>query len=344
MQFECYKNWCQLPKSADLLFKQNSHKSMFLTREWFETLYTSAFKDDQSLQLMSVVDHNKMLALLPLVGTDKNLLSLCHRYTSFYSLLLTEENQSESLACLAAGLNKMSIHSFQLNPIDEDDENLLKLQQALKPYGYDSSTHFSFYNWIHNSQCQSFTDYMDGRPSQLRNTIIRKRRKLEREHESNIRLFKGNEVEQGLVDYHAAYSASWKAHEQSVILLDALASNFSVPDWTRLAVLYIDGKAAATQLWFVVEKKANIFRLAYDENWKHYSPGSILSAYLMQHVIDIDKVDEIDFLTGNEAYKQDWMSVRRKRCRLLFVKQQHSQNHSSFFMKTFYKLFKFFTK
>ena len=39
-------------------------------------------------------------------------------------------------------------------------------------------------------------------------------------------------------------------------------------------------------------------------------------AFLMQHVIDNDKVDEIDFLTGNDAYKQDWMSERRARWRL----------------------------
>ena len=40
---------------------------------------------------------------------------------------------------------------------------------------------------------------------------------------------------------------------------------------------------------------------------------SILIAHLMQHVIDVDRVDEIDFLYGNDTYKQDWMSERRER-------------------------------
>ena len=31
---------------------------------------------------------------------------------------------------------------------------------------------------------------------------------------------------------------------------------------------------------------------------------------MMEHVIDVDQVEEIDFLTGNDAYKQDWMSAR----------------------------------
>ena len=32
----------------------------------------------------------------------------------------------------------------------------------------------------------------------------------------------------------------------------------------------------------------------------------------MQHVIDTDGVEQIDYLIGNERYKQDWMSERRQ--------------------------------
>jgi CelD/BcsL family acetyltransferase involved in cellulose biosynthesis len=160
---------------------------------------------------------------------------------------------------------------------------------------------------------------MAERPALLRNTITRKRRKLEREHDCDIKMYRGGEVRDALPDYHAAYSASWKAYEQYGALLDALAVNLSVPDWTRLAVLYIDGEPAAAQLWFVVHGKASIFRLAYDERWKQYSTGSILTAWLMQYVIDTDMVDEIDFLTGNESYKQDWMSERRQRISMTFL-------------------------
>ena len=66
----------------------------------------------------------------------------------------------------------------------------------------------------------------------------------------------------------------------------------------------------------MANSKASIFKLNYDKAWKQYSPGSILMAFLIQHVIDNDKVGEIDFLTGNDAYKQDWMSERRERWRL----------------------------
>lgn len=340
MKFESCSSWRQLPESVNVLFEHAGKESMFFTREWFETLYATTFEDDQSLLLVSVVDDGNVLALLPLVGANEHRQSFNHRYTALYSLLLAEEKQAEVLVCLADGLSQLSIDSVQLNPVAEDDRNMLSLQQVLESAGYEYHQHFSFYNWVHFTQHQSFDEYMAGRPAQLRNTIARKQRKLEREHECKICMFKDGEVQQGLVDYHAAYSASWKAYEQYVALLDAVAINLSVPGWTRLAVLYIDGKAVAAQLWFVVQGKASIFRLAYDEEWKRYSPGSILTAYLMQYVIDIDKVEEIDFLTGNDAYKQDWMSVRRQRFRVLFVKQKKPKNDSDVLITILKNMFK----
>lgn len=33
----------------------------------------------------------------------------------------------------------------------------------------------------------------------------------------------------------------------------------------------------------------------------------------MEHVIDIDRVAEIDYLIGDDLYKRDWVSCRRER-------------------------------
>lgn len=332
MKFECYHKWSQLPASVDVLFNHCSNESLFFTREWFETLYKTTFDGNQSLLFISVVDDENVLALLLLVGEDENRESFCHRYTSLYSPLFLDERRYDTLRCLANGISQMPIHSLSLSPVDGNSDSIQDLRRSLETVGYEYHQSFFFYNWIHRTSQQSFDDYMAERPSQLRNTINRKRRKLEREQNYEIRLFKGTEVHSGLTDYHSAYSASWKANEQYVELLDAVAINLSLPDWTRLAILYIDGQAAAAQIWFVVKGKASIFRLAYDNNWKHYSPGSILTAYLMHYVIDIDKVEEIDFLTGNDAYKQDWMSERRERHRVMFVKQRKLQHSSDTFM------------
>jgi CelD/BcsL family acetyltransferase involved in cellulose biosynthesis len=83
--------------------------------------------------------------------------------------------------------------------------------------------------------------------------------------------------------------------------------------WLRLGICRVDGEPAAAQLWIVANGIASIYKLAYDEKFASLSIGSILTARLMRHAIDIDKVREIDYLTGDEPYKQDWMSHRRTR-------------------------------
>jgi len=325
MKFVCYTEWDQLPESANALFAQGEKDSIFFSRPWFENLTDVALDDDQSMALACVVDGNNVMAILPLMKCAGNTwYSLKHRYTSLYSLLLTDhdqfEIQPEVLACLSQGLSQLLIKAFLLEPVADNDGNLNDFQRSMETAGFSCDRIFRQYNWIYRVQGQSYEDYMAARPAKLRNTISRKKRKLEREHGYEVRLFTGDEVPRKMSDYYAVYNSSWKANEQYLDFLDGIVAGFSGQGWSRLAVLYVKEQPVAAQLWFVSHGKANIFRLSYDEAWKQYSVGSILTSYLMEYVIDTDKVEEIDFLTGNDTYKQDWMSDRRERFVLSCVK------------------------
>ncbi|BAZ94386.1 uncharacterized protein FOKN1_2006 [Thiohalobacter thiocyanaticus] len=322
MNFICYSDWSELPESANVLFAQGEQDSIFFSRPWFENLAATALDQGQTLVLACVVAGGAVLAILPLKRCAGNTwYSLRHRYTPLYSLLLADDDQSEVLACLAEGLSRLPLQALLLEPVADNDSRINGLQRALEAAGYSCDRSFRLYNWIHRVQGRSHADYMAARPARLGNTIARKRRKLEREHGCAIRLFAGDAVPPALAAYHAVYTASWKANEQYAGFLDGMVAGFSRPGWTRLGVLYAKGKPVAAQLWFVLHGKASIFRLAYDEAWRRYSPGSILTSFLMEYVIDADGVEEVDFLTGNDAYKQDWMSERRERFALGCVKQ-----------------------
>ena len=320
MEFVCYTDWNQLPESANALFDGGSRVSIFFSRPWFENLTTTVIPDDQSLLLACVIEGDGILAILPLVRSGNHLFSLTHLYSSLYGLLLVPHDQQEILQCLVQGIKKMPVDSIRLGPVAEDDPELLMLHQVMESSGFEYHRRFRFYNWIHRVQGQSFEDYMASRPSRVRNTIARKQRKLKRECGYEIRLYTDQFLQQALADYNAVYRASWKAFEQFDDFIEGLAYSLSAAGWLRLAILYIEDKPAAAQFWFVAHGKASIFKLVYDDAWKQYSPGSILISYLMEHVIEIDKVEEIDFLTGNDAYKQDWMSERRARWTISFVK------------------------
>ena len=336
MKFICYSDWEQLPNSANALFEQVAQESIFLSRPWFESVSACALKDDLILSLACVMAEDRMMAILPLVmNAKRNGYSLKHGYTPLYSLLLADDDQAQVLDCLGQGLSEMPFNGLLLEPVADNDNKLLGLQRVLAASGYSCSFTFRHYNWIYRVQGQSYEEYLAERPSTLRNTLSRKSRKLEREHGYDIRLFVGDEAPLAMPDYHAVYNASWKQNElNNAGFLDGFVEDFSRAGWSRLGILYVKEQAVAAQLWFVCQGKASIFRLAYDQDWSSYSPGSILTGFMMEYVIDIDKVEEIDFLTGNDTYKQDWMSERRERYVLSCVKSAQHCGRSGLFVES----------
>jgi hypothetical protein len=333
MKLVCYSDWDQLPDSANALFEQAEKENVFFSRQWFERLTTVTLEQDQSLVLACVLTERQVMAILPLINSGGNTWhSLKHRYTPLYSLLLADDDQQQILICLAQGLSRLPLKALLLEPVADNDNRIYGLQQAMQSAGFSCERIFRHYNWIYRIQNESFEDYIAARPARLRNTISRKQRKLEREHGYEIRLHTGDKVPQAMADYYAVYHASWKANEQYIELLNGIVADFSRLGWSRLAVLYVKGQPIAAQLWFVHYGKASIFRLAYHEAWKQYSPGSILTSFLMQYVIDTDEIKVIDFLTGNEAYKQDWMSERRERFALSCVKSVKSAGRCKQFL------------
>ena len=77
-----------------------------------------------------------------------------------------------------------------------------------------------------------------------------------------------------------------------------------------------DGSPLAVQLWLVENGEATIHKLAYREDAKELSPGTILGEAMFRRAIDRDRVRVIDYGTGDDAYKRDWMEERRPLWRL----------------------------
>jgi CelD/BcsL family acetyltransferase involved in cellulose biosynthesis len=83
--------------------------------------------------------------------------------------------------------------------------------------------------------------------------------------------------------------------------------------WLRLALARIDGRPIAAQIWLVAGARAYIYKLAYDRSMSRVGAGTLLTARLMRHVLDVDRVAEVDYLAGDEPYKREWMNRRRER-------------------------------
>jgi hypothetical protein len=175
-------------------------------------------------------------------------------------------------------------------------------------------TYFCFGNWYLKVGSRTYAEYFETLPSQVKNTLKRKKRQLEKAAKVRIVLYQDEaSLDEALRAYEQIYAVSWKVQEPYPKFIPGLCRTCAAAGWLRLGVIYVDDQPAAAQIWIVSAGIAAIYKLAYDERFAKLSAGSILTAHLMEHAIDVDKVHEIDYLTGDDAYKKDWMSDRRER-------------------------------
>src|SRR5690606_17938235 len=165
----------------------------------------------------------------------------------------------------------------------------------------------------------TFAKYWARRPSRLRHTVERARRRLNREHDWRVDIvdMSGPALESGIAAYEAVYAQSWKEPEPCPAFMPELMRMAAAQGVLRLGLMWVDGVVVAAQVWLVSAGKASIYKLAYASGAERLSAGSVLTTALMQHVMEVDLVTEVDYLMGDDAYKRDWMSSRRERVGLV---------------------------
>ena len=215
---------------------------------------------------------------------------------------------------------------LRLHPLDADAPWLGQLETGLQQAGYWTDRHFCFGNWFQPVPPSGFADYWAMRPSALRNTVARARKRLEKGAKGwrlDILTCPGKSLEAAIEAYVAVYNQSWKTPEPRSEFMPSLIRMASEQGWLRLGVVYVGAEPVAAQVWLVAGGKANIFKLAYVKGQEKLSAGSVLTAELMRHVMDVDQVKEVDFLSGDDPYKADWMGHRRERIGLVAFDKHH---------------------
>lgn len=203
---------------------------------------------------------------------------------------------------------ELGLGHIQFAPIPGWDGSSDLLTQGFREAGWHVSDHPKTENWVHKVVEPNFAAFLAGRPGALRSTIKRKSAKSELKFEIHRKVTK-----KIWADYAHVFEQSWKGDEGSLPFLRSMAEDEGKAGALRLGIARLSGRAVATQLWTVEYGEAVIHKLAYDEEAKTLSAGTLLSAHMFAAAIDKDHVTLIDYGTGSDAYKRDWMSE----CRML---------------------------
>lgn len=285
--------------------------------DWLRNLASHALDNHEKAVLYVARQSTDDFFVLPLKLNSRNshAEALGNFYTSAYSPVICTD--SPELLCTALFRHiatKSGAASMILSPLTVDPSLFDQIQAGLLGSGWKGvHRFFCFGNWIYESRNITYQDYLADRPSQLRNTIIRRTRQFLEDGRGKLTITGSDDsLETSIAQFTSVYNKSWKREEPFPEFVPGMLRMAAERGWLRLGIATYDGVAIASQIWLVCDGKAYIFKLAYHEGYKHLSPGTVLTAHMMEHVIDKDSVTSIDFLSGDDDFKENWMTTRKE--------------------------------
>lgn len=274
--------------------------SPFERLDWLSLL--SAHCLDETQARFSIVANGPDIVVLPWLDVDNRAESLGNWYSFFVRFLGVPQLLPEIARSLPHGRAMFA-------PLPEEDAQVLA--SAFRAAGWIAIAEPCDANHVLPVNGRTFAQYWVDRPGALRETVRRKSRK----GEVNLRLV--TQFSQADWDaYEAVYKLSWKPGEGSPDFLRDWGRMEAEAGRLRLGIAEIGGQPVAAQFWTVESGTAYIHKLAHDERFRKQSPGTLLSVAMFEHVIDRDGVSLIDFGTGDDPYKRDWMELVRIRWRV----------------------------
>ncbi|MEO6717485.1 MAG: GNAT family N-acetyltransferase [Novosphingobium sp.] len=261
------------------------------------------------LPVIAVARQGGARAALPLYRIKTPLFALANWYSFRVCPILSPGTDHRALlTALATGLSGQAPR-IVLSPLPEENGETTLLADAFRRAGWVVLRETCDTNHVLHVSGRSYEDYLASRPGQLRTTLKRKSAKVSVIIEDYFNAASWQA-------YEEIYANSWKPGEGSPAFLRRFAKEEGAAGRIRLGIARADGEPVAAQFWTVENGTAFIHKLAHLESAKPLSPGTTLSAALFRQVIDHDRVALVDFGTGDDAYKRDWMEEVRPRYRL----------------------------
>ena len=278
--------------------------SPFDRAEWYALLAANGIAP-----LIAVAEADGVTAALALTVSDGRITPLRNWYAFTWRPMVPEGKAGDKLLeALARGLKSRGFR-VTLEPVPGEDGSATRLARAFRSAGWQVAVEPCDINHVLPVKDRSFAEYWDSRPGPLRTTLKRRGKKV-----STDVLTRFDPAVWAA--YEQIYTSSWKPEEGSPAMLRTFAEAEGEAGRLRLGLARHDGVPVAAQFWTVENGVAYIHKLAHLESHRHLSAGTTLSAALFAHVIDIDRVELVDFGTGDQSYKVDWMEAVRPRYRI----------------------------
>jgi hypothetical protein len=203
---------------------------------------------------------------------------------------------------------------LRFSPLEPDSPFISHLVGALRENRYKYQIYGMQEDRYETTAGRSSADYLAKRPAALRETLGTTGRML----------FDSGRASFVLVREPADVEHAWRHCESILVQADErnpqhfeylpgllrVAADAGV---LRLGLLTLDGQPAAMQLWVVARNVAQCLRISQHEQFSDLPLDDMLTEQITPHLIDTDRVVELDFGYIVEQFAAHWAAQRRRR-------------------------------
>ena len=303
-----YRSLTQAREALGGRLDREAAPSLFDGIDWLQSLHLHCFARTP-VRILHASEGDAELWLFLLSPQARRACALANWYSFSWNpifLGIPDMALRQRLLRAAIGLLTPDVAMLDLFPVTADDGMAGELMRAFRGVGWFAVRRAYGGRYDLRLDGRDFATWWAQRPGPLR-TLVKRRSRCPRLSISiTDRL-----TDRDWHDYVAVGTRSWKEPEAALPFLRALAVRESDAGALRLGFARLDGVAIAAQLWTIDHGVALIHKLAHDRAHDALSPGTLLSHAMFAHAIDVDRVHAIDYGTGDNGYKADWMDRRR---------------------------------
>jgi hypothetical protein len=310
----------RLPAGPGGIFAKQRGESFFALPDWYAVMARYGVAKGTRIHLYTDERPESAIAMVlqSVPSADARVISsLANFYSVEHGIVdQTGANLHDGLAAICAELTaeRPRWDHLYLSEFDPNDASYAAAVSALRQSGLLVECQFQSGTWYEETAGLNFPDYLAARPSALRNTWQRKRRRMREINRLTKAFFADeNNIEQAISDYETIYAASWKSPEPFPYFIPELIRLSGKFGALRLGIYYIEGVPAAAQFWIFWRGRAVIYKLAHDHRFDNLSLGTLLTMEMFERTLELDRPYEINLGRGDDPYKSLWMSKRRER-------------------------------
>lgn len=295
-------------------------RDLFASHLWFDTLARAATPHGVAAGCVVIGDHT---ALVPVwcVGSGGGLVVQAGQ-SSPYSLEFAPIIAGDPFRAGRgfAGLARRR-GVVRLDALDERNPAIAPFLAGCRAGGLQAQRFAHFGDWSAPVETDDFDRWLATRPGSLRSTITRKLKRARTT--ARFHLFGADDLEVGIAAFEQVYAKSWKQPEPFPLFNITCMRALAGAGLLRLAVLAGPSGPIAAQYWAVSGGRAMLLKLAHDEAYAALSPGTVLTAQMLDAILARDRPSLLDFGRGDDAYKRLWVDQRHERYGVMLINPRH---------------------